>query len=126
MPRRIKRAAIVSSVLILLAAVCVVVLTYTVRNSAPSPNEADKDLPVLKIGVTDNDPYVYIDTTGDYAGIDIDIAREACKRAGIKPQFIDISWNDRDRLLKMAISIVCGATTRPVIAKTSITGLSRI
>lgn len=99
-PRRIKRAAIVSSVLILLAAVCAVVLTYTVRNSAPSPNEADKDLPVLKIGVTDNDPYVYIDTTGDYAGIDIDIAREACKRAGFKPQFIDISWNDRDRLLK--------------------------
>lgn len=43
---------------------------------------------------------MYVDTTGDYAGIDIDIAREACKRAGIKPQFIDISWNDRDRLLK--------------------------
>lgn len=96
-PRRIKRGAIVSSVLILLAAVCAVVLTYTVRNSAPSPNEADKDPPVLKIGVTDN---VYIDTTGDYAGIDIDIAREACKRAGLRPQFIDISWNDRDRLLK--------------------------
>ena len=37
---------------------------------------------------------------GDYAGIDIDIAREACKRAGTKPQFVDISWNDRDRLLK--------------------------
>lgn len=43
---------------------------------------------------------MYVDTTGDYAGIDIDIACEACKRAGIKPQFIDISWNDRDRLLK--------------------------
>ena len=55
---------------------------------------------MLKIGVTDNDPYVYIDTTGDYAGIDVDIAREACKRAGIKPQIVDISWNDRDRLLK--------------------------
>lgn len=55
---------------------------------------------MLKIGVTDNDPYVYTDIAGDYAGIDIDIAREACKRAGIRPQFIDISWNDRDRLLK--------------------------
>lgn len=100
MPRRIKRATIVSSVLILLVAACAVALTYTARNSSPSSNETDKDLPVLKIGVTDNDPYVYIDTTGDYAGIDIDIAREACKRAGIKPQFVDISWNDRDRLLK--------------------------
>ena len=99
-PRRIKRATIVSSVLILLVAVCVVALTYTVRSTSSSSNEPDDDLPVLKIGVTDNDPYVYIDTTGDYAGIDIDIAREACKRAGIKPQFIDIPWNDRDRLLK--------------------------
>lgn len=100
MPRRIKRGAIVSFVLMLFVAVCAGALTYTVRRSPSSSNEADKDLPVLKIGVTDNDPYVYVDTTGDYAGIDIDIAREACKRAGIKPQFVDISWNDRDRLLK--------------------------
>lgn len=90
----------VSFVLITLVAACVAALTYTVRSSSSSPNEADKDLPVLKIGVTDNDPYVYIDTTGDYAGIDIDIARDACKRVGIKPQFVDIDWNDRDRLLK--------------------------
>lgn len=99
-PRRIKRAAIVSFVFILLVAACAATLTYTVRNSSSSSNEVDEDLPVLKIGVTDNDPYVYVDTTGDYAGIDIDIAREACKRAGLKPQFVDIDWNDRDRLLK--------------------------
>ena len=99
-PRRIKRAAVVSFVFILLVAACAAALTYTVRNSSSSSNEVDEDLPVLKIGVTDNDPYVYVDATGDYAGIDIDIAREACKRAGLKPQFIEISWNDRDRLLK--------------------------
>lgn len=99
-PRRIKRAAIVSFVFMLLVAACAAALTYTVRNSSSSSNEVDEDLPVLKIGVTDNDPYVYVDATGDYAGIDIDIAREACKRAGLKPQFIEISWNDRDRLLK--------------------------
>ena len=100
MPGRTKRAAIVSFTLMLLVAACAGALTYTVRSSSSSSNEADKNLPVLKIGVTDNDPYVYVDTTGDYAGIDIDIAREACKRAGIKPQFVDIDWNDRDRLLK--------------------------
>ena len=78
-PRRIKRATIVSFTLILLVAVCAGALTYTVRSGSSSSSEADKDLPVLKIGVTDNDPYVYIDTTGDYAGIDIDIARlQAC------------------------------------------------
>ena len=81
-PGRIKRAATVSFALMLLVAACVAALTYTVRSSSSSSNEADKDLPVLKIGVTDNDPYVYVDTTGDYAGIDIDIAREACERGG--------------------------------------------
>ena len=126
MPRRIKRATIVSFTLILLVAVCAGALTYTVRSSSSSSNEADRDLPVLKIGVTDNDPYVYVDTTGDYAGIDIDIAREACKRAGLKPQFVDIDWNDRDRLLKTVISIACGVTILPVIARISITGPSRI
>nr|WP_158568655.1 transporter substrate-binding domain-containing protein [Collinsella sp. AM23-17] len=126
MPRRIKRATIVSFTLILFVAVCAGALTYTVRSSSSSSNEADRDLPVLKIGVTDNDPYVYVDTTGDYAGIDIDIAREACKRAGLKPQFVDIDWNDRDRLLKTVISIACGVTILPVIARISITGPSRI
>lgn len=104
--RRINRVVIVSFALIVLVAACAAVLTYTDRNSSSSPNTADEDLPVhedlpvLKIGVTDNDPYVYVDTTGDYAGIDIDIAREACERAGLNPQFVDIDWNDRDRLLK--------------------------
>ena len=126
MPRRIKRATIVSFTLILLVAVCAGALTYTVRSSSSSSNEADRDLPVLKIGVTDNDPYVYVDSTGDYAGIDIDIAREACKRAGLKPQFVDIDWNDRDWLLKTVISIACGVTILPVIARISITGPSRI
>lgn len=125
-PGRIKRAAIVSFTLILLVAVCVGALTYTVRSSSSSPNEADKDLPVLKIGVTDNDPYVYVDTTGDYAGIDIDIAREACKRAGIKPQFIEYLGMTVIAYSKTAISIACGATILPVIARISITGLSRI
>ena len=125
MPRRIKRGAIVSFVLILFVAVCAGALTYTVRRSPSSSNEADKDLPVLKIGVTDNDPYVYVDTTGDYAGIDIDIARPA-----------SVLESNRNLLTylgmiaiacsKTAISIVCGATIRPIIAKTFITGLSRI
>ena len=58
MPGRTKRAAIVSFTLMLLVAACLAALTYTVRSSSSSSNAADKDLPVLKIGVTENDPYV--------------------------------------------------------------------
>lgn len=125
-PRRIKRAAIVSFTLMILVAVCVVALTHTVRSSSSPSNETDKDLPVLKIGVTDNDPFVYIDTTGDYAGIDIDIAREACRRAGIKPQSSTYPGMTAIACSKTVISIVCGVTIRPVTAKTIITGQSRI
>ena len=110
----------------LLVAACAGALTYTVRSSSSSSNEADKDLPVLKIGVTDNDPYVYIDTTGDYAGIDIDIAREACKRAGSSHSLSILTGTIATGCSKTVISIACGVIILPVIARISITGPSRI
>lgn len=60
----------------------------------------EKNLPVIKIGVDIKDPFVYVGRDGDYAGIDADIAREACRRAGLSPKFVRISWNDRDDLLE--------------------------
>lgn len=125
-PGRIKRAAIVSFTLILLVAVCAGALTYTVRSSSSSSNEGDKDLPVLKIGVTDNDPYVYVDTTGDYAGIDIDIAREACRARGSSHSLSILTGTIATGCSKTVISIACGVIILPVIARISITGPSRI
>ena len=57
------------------------------------------DLPAIKIGVDIKEPFVYIGSDGDYTGIDVDIAREACRRAGLDPQFVRIDWNERDNLL---------------------------
>lgn len=59
----------------------------------------DDDLPVIKIGIDIKTPFVYVGTDGDYTGIDADIAREACKRAGLRPEFVRIDWNERDDLL---------------------------
>lgn len=103
-PRRIKRATIVSSVLILLVAVCAGALTYTVRSGSSSSSEADKDLPVLKIGVTDNDPYVYVDTTGDYAGID-------CLWCDYSPNYREDDYYWTEPYLTVTVSVAAKKTS---------------
>lgn len=61
---------------------------------------SDSELPELKIGVNDLKPFFYTDENGSYAGIDADIATEACRRAGYKPDFVKISWADMESCLK--------------------------
>ena len=56
-------------------------------------------LPELKIGTTVFAPYFYIGEDGKEAGIDVDIAKEACKRSGYEPVFKQITWGEQDKLL---------------------------
>ena len=71
---------------------------------SPSTNtqadQFDQALPVLKIGVDTLRPFFYIDENGTCAGIDAEIAAEACRRAGYQPDFIEIPWSDRDKNLQ--------------------------
>lgn len=57
-------------------------------------------LPALRIGVDILKPFCYVDTNGDYAGIDADIATEACRRAGYQPVFTELPWAERDHYLE--------------------------
>ena len=59
-----------------------------------------KSLPKLKIGVDILEPFCYIDENGDYKGIDIAIAKQACERAGYQPVFVEIPWDEKDTYLK--------------------------
>ena len=45
-------------------------------------------------------PYFYTDENGNFAGIDAEIATEACRRAGYSPDFIKINWDNRDQYLQ--------------------------
>lgn len=58
-----------------------------------------KELSVIKIGIDQFEPYSYLDQDGKYAGIDIELAREAFQRLGYTTQFSVISWADKDTLL---------------------------
>lgn len=59
-----------------------------------------KSLPKLKIGVDILEPFCYVDENGDYTGIDIDIAKKVCKKAGYEPVFVEIPWDEKDTYLK--------------------------
>lgn len=58
-----------------------------------------EELPVLVIGSDDYEPYFYLNEDGAYAGIDVEIAKAACERLGWTPDFRQISWQEKDRLL---------------------------
>lgn len=81
-------------VLLPLALVC---LLCACRQS--TPEEETADLPELTIGVDILEPFFYLDENGAYAGIDAEIATEACRRAGYTPRFLDIPWGARDAYL---------------------------
>ena len=53
----------------------------------PVSEEQEEDLTILRIGSDDYEPYSYLDETGDFTGIDVDLAREACRRLGYWPEF---------------------------------------
>lgn len=60
----------------------------------------EEALPQLVIGCGDDEPYNYTDADGEPAGIDVELAREACARMGYEPVFRQIDWNARDTYLE--------------------------
>lgn len=62
--------------------------------------DTSQELPQLVIGYGEYRPYAYTNEDGYVAGLDVDLAREACERMGYKPVFKQIKWEYRDRYLK--------------------------
>lgn len=64
------------------------------------PADDTDDLPVLRIGSDEYPPYFYIGEDGNFAGIDVELATEACRRMGFRAEFVMISWSEKDEKLK--------------------------
>ena len=58
------------------------------------------DLPQLVIGSDSYEPFNYINEDGEFAGVDVELAQEACRRIGYEPVFTQIAWEDKDEYLK--------------------------
>lgn len=82
------------------AALCVAcALCACAVGGAADDEEPDEAAPTITIGADVLEPFFYVGRDGEYQGIDADIAREACRRAGLKLQFVDVSWSERDARL---------------------------
>ena len=90
----------------LLCAVCgaelfAVLLSGCSAESSEADNKADDSLQILRIGIDDEyEPYTYIDENCELTGIDIDLAREACRRIGRRPEFMAVKWDSKKEALK--------------------------
>lgn len=54
----------------------------------------------LVIGGDNYPPFNYTDENGNPAGIDIELAKEACRRMGYKPVFVNIDWENKKTLVE--------------------------
>ena len=84
---------------VLLCALALGLLCACGQQSTPQEAASEEQLPELRIGVDTLEPFYYTDEGGDPAGIDADIAVEACRRAGLTPVFVQIPWDEKDDYL---------------------------
>lgn len=60
-----------------------------------APCGAEDEMPELRIGVTIYAPFYYRDASGQFTGIDEEMAREACARLNLRPTFIVLELGKR-------------------------------
>lgn len=65
-----------------------------------SVKNAVDNTPVLVLGSDEYEPYVYTDNGEDYTGIDVELAKEACKRIGYRAEVKIIKWDEKDKYLE--------------------------
>lgn len=87
----IKRTAVVMTALI-------VVSVFLIGCNAP--NIENKTEGSLVIGSDIYSPYFFLGDDGEFSGIDVDIATEACKRLNLTPVFKEIEWQSKEEYLK--------------------------
>lgn len=61
--------------------------------------ENENNLPELVIGVDHYEPFVYRDDNGEFAGLDVELAKEVCRHIGYKPRFVHITWSEKNSYL---------------------------
>ena len=75
----------------------------------PVSEEQEQELPTLRIGSDDYEPYSYLDETGDFTGIDVDLAKEAFRRMGYQAMFVTIDWRTKRTWWSAGRSTASGA-----------------
>ncbi len=89
---------------ILSSSICLLLIISLIcgcgSESSVSSDAASDNLTPITVGMDIFKPYSYINTDGEFAGIDIDIATEAFARIGYRPEYKIIKWEDKANLLE--------------------------
>lgn len=62
-----------------------------------------KNLPELVVGCDEYAPYAYFGRNNESMGIDIELAKEVCRRIGRKFVFKQIKWDEKDSCLESGV-----------------------
>lgn len=73
---------------------CLTIL-FLLAGCARRDAQSAEEMPELRIGVSIYSPYFYRDLNGSYAGVDRELAVEACARIGVRPVFCELELNER-------------------------------
>lgn len=65
--------------------------------------DANADLPVITVGCDNYPPFTYVDSDGKPVGIDVELADEAFRRMGYRPEFVTINWAKKNELLENGV-----------------------
>ena len=91
---------------------CLVLSLLLLSCSRKSESDMTAQRPVITVGSEDYPPFTDLDNNGDPTGLDMDILREAFDRIGYDIRFVEISWEDKDRLLSSGeVDCVSGGFT---------------
>ena len=79
-----------------LIAVFMILLSVWLCSCTAENKNNEKTEENLIIGSDIYAPYFYIAENGDFTGVDVEIAREACGRMNMNPVFKNINWQNKD------------------------------
>ena len=95
--------------IILTAVTFLFFLTTCAKNTT---SKAVSQRPVITVGSEDYPPFTDLDNNGDPTGLDMDILKEAFDRIDYDIRFVDIAWEDKDKLLQSGeVDCVTGGFT---------------
>ncbi len=102
-----KRKGIIKTLAVISVAIFTTLFTFLLGacGAESGGEEADERLTV-RIGSDEYSPFFYRNESGDFAGIDVELATEAFKRIGRRAVFTEIDWSEKNVLLE-SVEIDC-------------------
>lgn len=88
------------NIIALMAALCIAAALLCGCSQVGRNGGDDSGLPALVIGSDEYEPFNYMDENGEFKGIDVELAEEACRRMGYRPVFKRIIWEETNRYLE--------------------------